>query len=416
MKKKILFPLVVMLVMVAPLVYSATNAYTQSCTYTALDHNSWIEINVLLMLLVMMVASFIYSLASFLPAGSRERMRGAAKVEVVQIFLSFFIILALIAFAAATCQAGEGLTQGLTSQGTETFQDPMQYSQAYIGDLLFVKSAELFGQMYSESVEFVLWGNLLSELITVFEVPITQEVHLQLNANAVGVYYGYAGVLSGTYAALLVVTYAILFVLWITLPIIEALALTVIVPVALIMRSLPFTGPRLRESADSFFSIAIAFYFILPLTITLDSYIMGWVLCTNSNFGGQFILPAQCNPFIAITGHPLLTTLDVNSFFSGNPSKINSGLFGVGVPFSFFEGAVTGGGGLFSYIENGFKTLFIMPYVINGFGNEIAQYLFQAIFLVALDIVITIGFAQGLTKGLNAMSNIMGFGPFWSSV
>ena len=53
------------------------------------------------------------------------------------------------------------------------------------------------------------------------------------------------------------------------------------------------------------------------------------------------------------------------------------------------------------------------PQEINNLIPPVAEYLFQGIILIALDMAITIGFAQGLAKGLGSLSNMMNIGPFW---
>ena len=97
---------------------------------------------------------------------------------------------------------------------------------------------------------------------------------ISISPDIIGTLFGFSGALSSSFEPLIVVTFGILFMIYLLLPIITALALTVVVPLALIMRSIPFAGPKLRESSDTFMSLAIGFYFILPLAILMNSYII----------------------------------------------------------------------------------------------------------------------------------------------
>ncbi len=394
---------------------SAQTAYQQACSPTVINVNDWIGICIGVAIFALMMAGAIYAVAGLLSTSMREKLRGAAKVEGTQALLSFLIIGAVLVFAVSTCQVGAVLTHSATATSGASYTDPMQYSQVYLENLLFVDSAKLFGSIYSASASYILWGNIEAELLTAFEEPITSFIGLELNANALGVYFGYAGVLTTTYTGLMVVTFGILFTLWILLPLIEALALPLILPVALIMRTVPFAGPRLREAADSFIAIAIAFFFVLPMTITMNSYVIIWLSCGSmGSINGPIAAPADCNPFVTYTGSNPLPTLNTDNFFQGNnPPDLGSPF---DIPFTFLGGVLSGSGGIFSFILSGLKSLYSLPYTIDMYGVAVAWYLFEGIVLVALDLAITIGFAQGLTKGLGAISGIVGAGPFWGHV
>lgn len=413
-------------------VYAAgTTAYQQACTFPAINSNNWITINVFLVLAAVVIASLVYTLAGFLPTISREKLKGAAKTEATQAFLSIFIIMAVTAFAAVTCNVGIFLTKSATATTGVVYSDPMQYAQTYISNLLYERSSQLFGQMYAESALFLLWGNIDEQLASAFEVPISLTSDLQLNTNLVGVYYGYSGVLTSTYTGLIVITFAVLFVMWILLPVIQSFALTAMLPTALIIRTLPFGGPRLREAADSILAIAIAFFFILPLAISMNSFIISWMFCSGNPWAGTgpVTTVGACNPYASFVYPDLLNNLQTNSYFSGVPTNVvtvpqNSALPnggqnylnpGLQLPFSPL-GVSSGTGGLSQFLVTGVQTLYSMPYVIDGFGVKIAEYMFESIVLIALDLAITIGFAQGLTKGLGSISTLIGTGPFWGNI
>ena len=230
-------------------------------------------------------------------------------------------------------------------------------------------------------------------------------------------------------ATLVVVAFGVIFVIYMFLPIIQAMALTIVVPLTLILRSVPFAGPRLREAADSIMGLAIGFYFILPLVLILNQYIITWLYTPciiQTSLNGiasthpQFLL---CNPYYGFTGSYKLINIPVDSFFTSSPSSLASGVQSVGIAglangatTSFFSGAISGAGGAGPLIQKIFSSLFGLPQVIIAYAQEVSQYLFEGIVLIGIDMAITIGFAQGLSKGFGSVSRIIGSGPFWGNI
>lgn len=396
----------------------ASTAYEGACTFASIDQGAWLNINFLVVLFCVLVAAAIYAISALLPSATREKLKGAARTEAFQAILSLFIIIILLGFAFTSCQAGESLTNQLS---LGTYQDPMQFSQVYLSNLLFITAPEIFGQIYSASATNLLLAHILDQIVQALEIPIANFANLELNAGIDGVFFGYTGVLTTTYTSLLVVSYAVLFIFYFILALTEAFALTVLLPLSIIVRSFPFGGPRLRGAADSFLAIAVAFFFVLPLTITMNNYITNWVYCSNSAGTGTptTVLTQDCNPYSSYIAFTQSTTkLPLNSLFTANSVFSFSGVGGgaVSVPLQFFGGTVSGAGGLISVFTSTLQGLWEIPEVITNYGYEIASFMFQSVVLIALDIAITIGFAQGLSKALGSVSGALGAGPFWGSV
>ncbi len=400
------------------LILLAANAYEGACTFAEINQGSWININMIVIFLAVMVGIAIYTIAVLLPASTRERLRGAARTEAFQAIISLFIIIILLGFAFTACQAGESLTGELTAG---LYHDPMQFSQQYLGNLLFVRAQQIFGDMYAKSATFLIDGHIAEQIAESINVIIQGYLGIELNPNVTGVYFGYTGVLTGTYTALLVAAYAVLFVFYILLPIVQALALTVLLPLTIVMRSWPFGGPRLREAANAFLGIAIAFYFVLPLMITFNNYVVNWMYCSSYDGSGTPLqLSSQnCNPYsnyVSFTN--AFPALQTSTLFAANQPLTLSGFGGgaLSMPYDFFGGTISGSGGVISLLTGMLKNLFELPLVIVQYGYVIAEYMFESIVLMALDIAVTIGFAQGLSKGLGAVSGALGSGPFWGNV
>ncbi len=53
------------------------------------------------------------------------------------------------------------------------------------------------------------------------------------------------------------------------------------------------------------------------------------------------------------------------------------------------------------------------PNVAMDYANTISNYAFAGILLIALDLLVTVAFIAGLTRGLNAISGALGTTPFW---
>lgn len=390
--------------MLWPLLTGFTNGYAgSSCTFGGLDQNSWMNINILLVLVVFLLGALVYSLSTLFPVSMGERLRGASRYEMINGLVSLIIIGILISFAVATCQVGSQLV------GTATgYQNPIQYGQVYIGTLLFQRSTALFTQIYSESLALLFWGNVMDQIESVISGTITAFVQIEPGFNVISVFFGFSSVLTATYSGLIAITFGVLFVIYILLPLVGSIALTVLVPISIIIRSIPFAGPRLRETADTFLAIAIAFYFILPLTILLNFSLMNWLYTPCA--AGQ----TNCNPNYEYLQPYNLLSIPIDSLFTQQTFNVG-GPLNIQAPESFLGGGIGGQGGLLSAVANGFSTLVRLPAVIVTFGESLATYLFESIVLIALDLAITVGFAQGLVKALASISRLVSTGPVWGS-
>ena len=83
------------------------------------------------------------------------------------------------------------------------------------------------------------------------------------------------------------------------------------------------------------------------------------------------------------------------------------------MPISFFSSAASSQGGVFSALGQVLNIMIRIPTYVIEYGLKTAEYMFEGIFLIGLDLAITLAFAQGLTKGLNSVGRMIGVGPFW---
>ena len=182
-----------------------------------------------------------------------------------------------------------------------------------------------------------------------------------------------------------------LFLQWISIPLIQSFAFTVLLPFALIIRSISFAGagnPGLREAGNAILALAIAFYIIYPMMIVMNSYVISYAFSpSNPLYSCQNCLNSE------------LTSLAIpKSFFSSLSSyNYKSSLFGGLVSpttGSFISNPVLQNIGLISPIG-----IFDQAQTVT---SGIAKYIFMGIFMVGIDLMVTIGFASSLTKALNA--------------
>lgn len=383
---------------------SSTPTAANSCTYGYLNQNDWISINALIVLAIMAISGVIYALGGVVPGRSREKFIGIAKYEFIEGIVGLLIIVFLVSFSSAICNFSSSISQSLIGVSYNQFQ----FSQYYVGSLLFDKGATILTELYSTSVQFYVLGQIVGSVGSLLEqtpaegsiayVMVSPSPSLEL------MYISYSSVFSDDFAGLMLVSFGGLFLLFLILPIIMAISLTVLVPVAIAMRSVGFAGPRLREAANSFLALGIALYFIFPMTIIFNAYVVSWMYCTGINgVSAPSCLPSNLRTYVNTYQ---LNTLPTGQLFSESSSAVSgNGLLG-GFKLS---------SSMYSTLFSGlpWQDLLAAPTGVTYFGNIVAEYLFEGILLVALDFAITIGFAIGLTKGLNSLANLITTGPFW---
>jgi len=341
--------------------------------------NNWIGINMLVVLLFFTIAALIYALSNLFPPSPREKLKTTSKFEIMQMVLSIFIIIILVGIASLSCD----FTNSIAGM------DPFGAAQIYIGKLLFVDGINLATHIYSTSIEFMIGSEIANIVGSPISIPLVKSSVLKLSASLSpsfgNIYNTYGDIVVG-YNTLVIVTFGMLFLNFLMLFIVKAIMLTVVLPVAIAMRTLSFLGPRLRESANSFLALAVAFYFIYPLTFVMDSYIVNWTYC----IGAQ----STCNPYH--NSYPLAYTassIPTSSLFATYP---NYKLFGFTftLPFVNFYSSVLSG--------IPFQDILLAPASIGIVAQQVSDFVFQGIFLMALNISITVAFAISLTKALNA--------------
>ena len=213
-------------------------------------------------------------------------------------------------------------------------------------------------------------------------------------------YAALSGLYIDIFAPITTVAIGALFIQYVGLPLLEFTAFTVILPVAITMRSLGFLGPKLRSAANAVLAIAIAAYLLYPLTVAFDAYAINYIFsaanplygCTNCLSSIYVINPITPTQFSTIFG-----TTSTTGLFTVNPNSVTSFLTSV-LPLSFLESALPST---------------VVSQVLTTTSN-MAVFLFESVFMFGINLAITIGFAIGLAKGLD--NGLEGVPNLWSGI
>jgi hypothetical protein len=407
-------------------------------------NSGWLSVDILIVLLAVILGGVIYAVSNILPVQRGERLKRITKFEIFQAFLSIIIIVALFGMSALACGAGALLVQqtaGGASSYTGASSSLFTYSDNYLGTLLFTNGVSLVSTIYTQSVNFVIASNvfivLQAEANTflpnaVGHVALSDIVSLSPDIQLSYVLKAYSDTSTGLFSALLVISFAPMLIIFLLLPIIQASALVVIVPVALVMRSLSFVGPKIREASNLFLAIAIGFYFILPLTIVFNSYVASClginiaspiaVACRGyplAQYAQGYSFPAVPTSLFTSSGAELATTeatATCTSTSAGTACANQPFIFGIPASQifqSYAGGPITSGAVYGQTAGDVLNSIWNAPQLVVNIGAKVAAYMFLGIVMLALDLAITVGFINGLGKGLNSMSSVFGVEPLF---
>ncbi len=435
-------------------------AYT--CTYGT----SWLGNNFLVILLSIAVLSFVYLASRFLPGGTRMKINGVVKMELTQVFISMIIILALLGTTSFICSAAASVTSAIgnpnpvtqSSVVCSTFVgssvcipfpalqeanvavtastqpgDPFAYALAYTGNYAFDTGPrlgiELYAFSYSYAIVAAIWSQISSALGELWPTfarefnvgPVQVSIEMPVGVDLSAPYTILSGLFLDILSPMVMLGVGIMLFQYLILVISQASAFAIILPVALVMRSLPFGGANLRYAANSMIAIAIALYIVYPVMVVVDSYFIHW-LFTPCAIGATNT--AACNPE---AGYLLITYShdNLNSMFSSTACSYNLPLpfisFALPIcPSDFFAFMIQ--------LSNEVSSLpGAIPFVgiVNASGDQIIQgvqyialsiseFMFIVVVLFAINITVTLGFAIGFAKALE--SGIEGAAGFWSAI
>ena len=394
------------------------NANPSCALYGGLPNyvNAFLPVNFLVILAGFSIIAVGYAASRFMPPSMSGKVTAVTRVEIVELVISAIIILMVLAFSLTACNISQALSNSITGSPSS----PLFFSDVYIANLTFNTGLTLLTDIYSYSIAYqidgAVWGygssaassylnqrlgDALQELESgTMILPITV---LPTFGSDLGTLYNILGELFLVALAPLVITaLGMLFVQWMLIPVIQATAFVIVLPVAIAMRSFAYAaaGPGLRQAANTVLALAIAAYIVYPLAVSFSPCIISWL------YGS-----ASCQ---AITGtNPLsqyVSPYGVTSLTPGEFSSLGSGSYqtsALSIQMPAIGSLLDSAGSIGLPGLNPFATLGQLQPLI----NDVAQFMFIAVFLFGLDLGITFAFAMGLTRALN--SGIEGEARFW---
>ena len=372
--------------------------------------SGWLPATYIVILFGFLVVAAVYMVSRLMPTSVSSKLREITKVEITQIVLSIFIILILLSVTSAACNVSSSLGRQVLANAGVTSNSgvsPFQYADYYIGTLALNHGINLLGYIYTTSIGYAIEARVITALSQDLSVSpdVGSIISFKISyGHDLGTLYG---ALSDVYidalSPILVITIGMLFLQYLALPLLEFTAFTVILPVALLIRLIPYGGTGLKNASNAILAIAIAAYIIYPLMIAFDSYMVYWIYsptlnpaygCTNC-LSSAYTLPS-------IPSSSFLST-SVTSSTNNALGTIGSSL-GISVPAT---------NNLLS--TSFFSSLSINPEPTAAYiTQEMSQFIFVAVFLFGLNLAVTLGFAMGLARGLNV--GVEGATSFWGSL
>ncbi|MGC8495988.1 MAG: hypothetical protein ACP5RM_00730 [Candidatus Micrarchaeia archaeon] len=380
-------------------------AITGGSTYV----NSWLGINLTVILISILAGAVIFSLSKIMPSRFSAKVKSAVQSEITQAFIGAIIIMILLALSSTACNISTSMSQQLA----QTSLNPFQYADYYIGNLSTNTGLGMLSKVYTFSIEYAIQSTILdstygSFLNNFFDGYVYEGPFMSIKFAPVFSLGKVMKIISDTYLAvfssLLIIIVGMLFIQWLMIPVLEYTAFTVILPVALVMRSFGFVGGNLRNTANAFLAIAIAAYLVYPLMVAFDAYAINWIFST-SNPTYQYLKFETNLP--AYNTATFFSQMPSQSLISGNPATATSFTDSYLASASITLNPLVALGSTLS-------ATYTAPYTTDTLTSEMAKLLFVGVFMFAINIAVTAGLAMGITKGLN--SGVEGASQFWGSL
>ncbi|MGC8688168.1 MAG: hypothetical protein ACP5RQ_02090 [Candidatus Micrarchaeia archaeon] len=364
---------------------------------------SWNFYAYLIIIISFFAIAVLYAISNFIPGSTRSKLRSFAKSELVQTFISLFLIVVLIAITQLACN--------LT---LSTGKDPFSFSEEYVSNLLSSPNGgglQLMTSLFTYSYIYTIISGIFDYgariLNGYIEGYLSSSTYVTpIPGYSPGMYYGaVSSLMLDLFSPLVLMGVALLFVQYIALIVSQAAAFTLLLPIALILRAVAFSGKDLKRAANAAIAIALALYVVFPLTIVFNANAFSWLttVCTTST-------QQNCNPSAIYISKPI--TLYSDTYFAQSTSgSFNLAGSSVNMNLNSF-----GFSNLFPWSQLG-NLPYYMTHTTAVLGEiivDISVFLFKTIFMLAIDLTISLSFAMGLSNALDA--GIGGASSFWSSL
>ncbi|MEM0149792.1 MAG: hypothetical protein QXW10_02765, partial [Candidatus Micrarchaeaceae archaeon] len=119
--------------------------------------NSWLSINLLVILVSLLLGAVVFSLSRLLPSRFSGKVTSAVRTELTQAFLSAIIIMILLGMSSAACSISASMSKTLTGSSL----NPFQYADYYIGNLSTNTGLSLLSNIYMDSIQYSIESTIL---------------------------------------------------------------------------------------------------------------------------------------------------------------------------------------------------------------------------------------------------------------
>lgn len=425
---------------------ATTSPLINTCTIYG-GTNSWVGINLLILLVTLAITAIAYLVSRPFPTGLRTKVVAVAKSEILTALISAIMLMVILGMSSLACVTTATISTNLQSsaQSLLTLQlyhgfpainqmltnlglsnipstsDPYAYASTYVGNIAFELGPAITTQMYSYSYEFGYEGGAFTQYFNLFSsmLPTAQLSKNFGNNELFGIqvlfpiavdlsipYTSISDIFVDIFSPIMMVSIGVQLMQYIILVVSHATAFVILLPVALALRSLAFLGGHLRQAANAVLALSIAMYLVYPMTIVFDSYVFNWIFtpCPSG------VLPtANCNPsaqflYSTYTFTPLDAfnppTQSINIAGFSTSTFTNPGAYFTSLPIEFAKLLGANGPQLAGQIQSVMALL--------------TEYVFLVLVMFAMNLSITMGFAMGLARSLN--NGLDGGVPFWGSL
>ena len=373
----------------------------------------------IVLLTCLIVVACVFLVSRVLSDRVRSRVTDVVRSEIIQIVFSAVIIVVILITSQTACSISATYSNTLTG----TRMAPFDYASYYLSNLAFKNGLGLYTTIFSQALSYQVASATTAATVTWFLSGIGPGISKLLSGTVLGaklwieidwpkpgdIFSTIATTYLGVLSPLVMLSVGVIFLQYLLLPLFQYLPFTVLLPAAIALRAIPFTGSGLRNASNIFLALAIALYIVYPLTLAFNSWIVNWVYCIKPTIVAGYNPPTPaCNPLYPYLGQYLAPDSNI---LSGATQPYTAGIFGsTGLsPASLWSQVdATSFGSLLAPFAN----LGVLDNQVAKTINLVVQYSFQAIILLGFDLAITIAFAGSLARALNSFEG----SPFWRGI
>ncbi|MCS7109825.1 MAG: hypothetical protein NZ903_03445 [Candidatus Micrarchaeota archaeon] len=198
--------------------------------------------------LTISIVAFLYMIGRII---QKSELEAVAKKELSQFFISFLIVLGVLGLTAIVCNTVPLITQDIFGRG-----DQFSISYEYLHNLIYGRGLPLIQRLWVSSFLLESLSTIeYSTKISGGSLKFKPGVIFVPFVKSISIFNSLFTILIGSLQAQLVI-----------LQLAEAFAITLVLPLGLILRSIP----GLRKGGSFLIAFAFGFYVVFPLTYVMS--------------------------------------------------------------------------------------------------------------------------------------------------